>query len=404
MNKKYIKHLLREWMPIAIVAMALLVTPIFLASMTTGLYDVYRTESEAIKPTTSYGILFTYGILVIGAIVFSCLMPFFVESYRYSKKSTDCYYSLPFKEGELRRIRTIIALIMIIAIFSICYWLPAIIYYIRYCNVVLPEVESGYTIIKKTMVNPAWLTAVFFILIVLISIVFFVNSFFVRLSNGILSGVILLVAGNLFLSAFFPSLGLWSLLAQSILGSESNANLAICLQVYGCVYPIYMYYAYFLNLVGGNLDSAYRAISSVVLDLSNGTSFFMSLIVNIALGTISAVMVFKAKDPSGEYSKAPGSHSKYAIYILMASFITLGILNSISGVAFTGLGYLGIFSIATFLMSFVFYAVFQYLVYLLFLMKAKLSKKAWILAAIAQGITLLLYIVMFSISISQRGI
>ncbi len=149
MNRKYVKHLLKEWLPIAIVAMALLVTPIFLVSMTTSLYNVYRTDSGALKPTESYGMLLAYGALLIGAIFFSCIMPFFVESYRYSKKSTDCYYSLPFKEGELRRIRTVIALIMIIAIFTICYWLPAIIYYIRYCNLVLPEAESGYSVIKK---------------------------------------------------------------------------------------------------------------------------------------------------------------------------------------------------------------------------------------------------------------
>ncbi len=402
MNRKYVKHLLKEWLPIAIVAMALLVTPIFLVSTTTSLYNVYRTDSGALKPTESYGMLLAYGALLIGAIFFSCIMPFFVESYRYSKKSTDCYYSLPFKEGELRRIRTVIALIMIIAIFTICYWLPAIIYYIRYCNLVLPEAESGYSVIKKTMMNPAWLTAIFFILIVLISFAFFVNSFLVRLSNGIISGVILLVAGNLCLGAFFPSLSLWSLWLQYTVESASNASLPICLQVYGAVYPIYMYFAYFMNLLGGNLDSAYEAISSVVLDLSSGTSFFISLIVNIAFGIVSAIAVFRIKDPSGEFSKAPGSHSKYAIYVVMSAFVTIGILNSIPGSILSG-EYFGVLSIVIFMISFIFFAVCQYLVYLLFLMKAKLTKKAWILAAIAQSLTLLLYVVLLSVSMAQRS-
>ncbi len=157
-----------------------------------------------------------------------------------------------------------------------------------------------------------------------------------------------------------------------------------------------------MNLLGGNLDSAYEAISSVVLDLSSGTSFFISLIVNIAFGIVSAIAVFRIKDPSGEFSKAPGSHSKYAIYVVMSAFVTIGILNSIPGSILSG-EYFGVLSIVIFIISFIFFAVCQYLVYLLFLMKAQLTKKAWILAAIAQSLTLLLYVVLLSVSMAQRS-
>lgn len=200
MTKKYIRYLLKEWLPIIIVGFFLLMTPSLIGSLTTSVQGYYYEESVATNST----MLPMLSELITSSTTFAALFAFFIESYRFKKRNADCFYSLPFKPGQLRRIRTFLALGILLALFTLSFWLPTGIYYIRYNTTDIAFNPESH-IMKQVLIDPLWLFGGYLVTLVYLSCSLFLSSFLVRLGNSVLSSAILLASGCAFLGGFFPA-------------------------------------------------------------------------------------------------------------------------------------------------------------------------------------------------------
>lgn len=68
--------------------------------------------------------------LSVPAFGLSALLPFLAESYRYSRKGADCFYSLPLKRRALTCYRHLTMAIGLLLAFSLAFWLFILIYFI----------------------------------------------------------------------------------------------------------------------------------------------------------------------------------------------------------------------------------------------------------------------------------
>ncbi len=392
MNKQYFRYLLKQWLPLIIVPFFLLITPYFIVSMTTSCYS-YR-YSERYAGAAPWAMIAALTFLVVAATIFSSLLPLFVESYRFNKKSADTYYSLPFAPLKLRKMRMFLALGILLIVFTVAYWLPSGIYYIRYAAISAPSEDY----IKDRLLDPLWLTAAYGTLLVLLSANFFVSSFLVRLGNSPLSSIILLLAGHVVLSGLLPSIGLWVALIAGMPKWSSSFLTIMGIQNYGASFPVFFFVFTFFSPMCNS-----GTLSQAITELPNQIALSISLIVVISLATLSLIFLLNKKDPSGEFSGAPASHFDQAIYLIFITFFIVAILSSASGGNIgSGFALTSALGVGSLIASFIFLGIGQYIAYLLYLKKASLDKRCWILIGINQG-SLLLFAIIALITAAVRG-
>lgn len=387
MTKKYIRYLLKEWLPIILVGFFLLITPTLIGSITTSFQGYYYEESLPTNPT----MLPLLTELIVSATSFAALFAFFIESYRFKKRNADCFYSLPFKPGQLRRIRTFLALGILLVLFTLAFWIPTGIYFIRYSTTDIVTNPDSH-IMKQVMIDPLWLFGGYLVTSVYLSMSLFLSSFLVRLGNSVLSSAIILAAGCAFLGGFFPALSLYTLCGLGDL-SRGGDILKITCHTYGLSSPVYYFGTVFAETaINGGVIHEKSVLYSVLNDSSLAASFFLSMAIAFLLGVGSLVGLLLLKDPSGEYSGVPGSHFKYASLIVASLFLPIILLIGCLG-AIESNGADGILSVALYIGLFVMLGAFQYIVYLLFEKKPKLSRVSWILVASIQVLSIILFFV-----------
>lgn len=395
MTKKYLPTLLKEWVPLITIAFFLIITPLFISSTTHNFYRVLPYENYR---SVGFDVGLSVLSVVITSTILAALLALFVESYRFKKIQTDFYYSLPFKPRELRRIRTITALVILLTIFTLSYWLPLAIYYLRYGLAEAPtNTSADMYVIKERMLDPLWLFLGYLSSLIFLSSSFFFSSFFVRLGNSLTSSILLLLGATIAFGAFFPALTLWiSLPINAKVGSSQVDLVPLSFQTYGLSSPGFIFAAFFLEpiLYGNSMPSGSIHVE-IIEKTAYLTSFIIVLLITLGLGALSAYVLFGKEDPSGEWSGQSGSHKKWSNVFLFIALAILGILASLLGGASSGsvnaLTFGIYFALAIFL------AAIQYVVYLLYEKKAALSKTSWIYFGIAQGLSLLLFFVQASL-------
>lgn len=366
MNKKYILYLLKTYLPLFVITFFILALPLIVDLSTCKL--TYYPDSQPFYASRSPFISGSYTALVGIASVMASAYPLFVESYRFSKKNADFSYPLPFKNNSHRLHRSLCFILVFLSIFSLAYWLPLSIYYIRVNNVVLEEGEALREVASSLMLFVSYLYILPFLFAQ-----FYISTFFVRLGNNWVSSILLTVAGNILLMLSIPSIGIW---IQCIIGPSDSVAISfyefLFFSTYGPGQLVISYLLLFSNAINYgkfgpfSMDSTFAAIS-------------VGLIIEIALGALSFIFLYKVKDPSGEYSGSKGSYKKGGIYILMAAMILISfLLGTVIG-NFTDWTIIIVFT-AIFT---IFISVGFYISFLLFEKTPKLSSKAWICFAIA---------------------
>lgn len=395
MLKKYLPSLLKEWLPLIAISFFLVITPAFITSATHSFYEILRYENYK---SVGLGMGISLLSVVISSTLLAALFALFVESYRFKRIKTDFYYSLPFKPRELRRIRTLAALTIVLIIFTLSYWVPSALYYLRYGLAEAPiNTNPDFSVVKERMLDPLWLLYGYLSSLILLSSSFFFCSFFVRLGNSITSSVLLLLGGSITFGAFFPVIALWvSLPLNARVGGSQIDLVPLAFQMYGASAPGFSYAAFFLEpLLYGKDLSAGSAHTEIVKNPAYLTCFIISLLVSVGLGAFGAYTLFWKEDPSGEWSGQPGSHKKWSKIFLFMALATVALMTSLVGRA--GSGTISALTFGIYFVLAIFFAAIQYVVYLLYEKKAALSKTSWIFFGIAQGISLLFFFVQASL-------
>ena len=118
----YAKYLItKELLPLFIVFTVIGLISYFAYLMNVDFYDPYYNE-------------ISLAALNGPMMAFAIVLPLFIFNYKYSLKRSDTYYQLPLKQGELKNIRIISGLFILVVSYLIASLLPYVSFVIRYVS------------------------------------------------------------------------------------------------------------------------------------------------------------------------------------------------------------------------------------------------------------------------------
>lgn len=294
MNKKaYIKWQIKELLPAYIIALILIASIFWIAItswtlMPTATYytdvnDYYVSFGSAYPPLYS---------IIIPAIIAATAFPIAVFSYQTSHVRSDFFYQIPLKKGELRRIRLILNLVILLAIVTVVYWFGVGIMGIKQATFNMSAKEGTYFYNNPYYYNYGYLALFYVIMIVAVACHYFISAFFLSLGTKTVDSVFYLIFGH-----------------------------GIMIGTIEAFFLVFVYFGAHGGIV--NLVGAFPSISFIepLIDthiigllvycpggLSNlsaseiGSRITCGIIYLLLSGFVAWYILFKKKDPSGEYA------------------------------------------------------------------------------------------------------
>ena len=330
MNRKlYIKWLLRQWLPLIFIFGAILLLVYFVPSLSGAIYpdggtaeyyggsyyggtdSLFYTEVGNVNAGTSS--IMTWGIMA--AIV----MPFFVFSYRFDKVSADTYGQIPAKSNEVRIIRILVGLCIVLSVLTIAFWAGNIAKVIR--QACFEPAVKGY--MPFYFFNYGYYALFYAYLLLIVASTYLFCCTILHLVGRVLDGLILLLVVGI-------------LMAGTVLFFCGWFNVFVHIATNGKGRMPFEYTMYDGLSALSNPQIACQYVFEPLIctsayvepgfdDLMVGMLYAYP-IVKLAL----SVFVFICHEPSGEYFGKPGginSIGKIMIHILAAMIaLTMGIV------------------------------------------------------------------------------
>lgn len=335
MKSKYIQRLIfKDWFPLIIVflTVATLSFIIYLSNL-----DIYESLYNRAGPQ----------MLVVSMTVpftlLAFIMPLFVYNYKFSLKSSDTFYQLPFKEKEMRNLRVITGLISIISSLVICFLIGFIFFIIRYYTSPTTiertfysyyydaATDTGKPIAEtasylKNAFYPGMFILVLPIAMVGIALEYFISCFLVSLTNKPFTAILFNGSIQLFLLLIIPSI---FLMIEHF--SDTPNDFGQC-QLYALILAPGLMFA---NGLPSYLSASFIMNNQPVLGSLEGlTSFVFAASISLAviIGAVAAFLVFYMKEPSGEHSGNYGlNKATYNFAIYLSAIPVVLLLASLDG-------------------------------------------------------------------------
>ena len=402
MIKRYAKYQFKKWVPLLAI-FALVMTLIFAFSCATlPTYGQTKIVNGQIMPRAS--VITPFLALSIPAFLCSAVMSLFVFSYRTSKQAADAYYQSNIDMKDIRKVRILLGLGILLIAFTLAFLLGAALYAVRYATTPESFVRtypngSEVTYVRLTH-HFAWYP-LFYLLMVLVLIgQYFMNLFLAGQGNYLFDQLCLLFFGNILLCVVVVVPSLYVLGAPSISGAPMPAEATNTL-FYG-LGPITPFI--FIESLGqclvGSISGEY-AMGGVILHsgISTGLVF--------ALDAFVAVMSFKASDPSGENGGLHKVRNRYVALIPHATALFAGIAVSCMNFFI----YLGVVSyyfpilVTSSVFSFLFDCLVYYLVLSLWRLHFKLNKfdLKWYFIVVGVAFVFFLFAMIFALSFANAA-
>lgn len=272
----------------------------------------------------------TSGLLqILIAVTCSCFfLPFAVFDYRYKKNRADTFLQLPLKEGELKRTRLLLCLIMFLIAFTVVYWVGIGIIGIR----IATFVASGNQVLMNY--NFLGYLYVYLFLLLFLTAEYFINSYLIQLGNNSSDSALYCLFGQLILGFALVAPLLY---ASTYFGVEYESYYFPFTNSYSVISPaVYLYIGFNKFILGYNLNP-FEYGSWIP---SEWISFFMPMV----LGAVAAILLFIQKDPSGEHFGRNGERHPAIKVLPHGMALVLGILSLSGGLSLLlmvlwGLGY-----------------------------------------------------------------
>ena len=295
----YIKYLIfKEWLPIIIVSLSALLIASLTYIFSVDLYCAGMSDNEMIY-------------IPILCLVMTFVMSFVVFSYRFSTKRTDTYYQIPLKQGELKNIRFITGLVVIVSIITVSFIVPYLVLLIRYAAIPKIYVEQTNTIkeYSKNAFNIKMLPLVYLVLIALVSLEYFISCFIFSLCHKPVSAILLSISIHAML-AFTLFGGFNTIDTRSV-----SHNTVVHENLYNSSWTCFRY-SPGITMVISLPELLYQkfVLLSVydggLLVYSNATMSLIVFIIQISLhgilGIVSLILLLLKKDDSGELCNKHG--------------------------------------------------------------------------------------------------
>ena len=303
MKSKYIQRLIfKDWFPLIIVFLTVATLSFIIYLSNLDIYEsIYnRAQMLVVSMTVPFTLL-------------AFMMPLFVYNYKFSLKSSDTFYQLPFKEKEMRNLRVIAGLISIISSLVICFLIGFIFFIIRYYTSPATiertfysyyydaATDTGKPIAEtasylKNAFYPGMFILVLPIAMVGIALEYFISCFLVSLTNKPFTAILFNGSIQLFLLLIIPSI---FLMIEHF--SDTPNDFGQC-QLYALILAPGLMFA---NGLPSYLSASFIMNNQPVLGSLEGlTSFVFATSISLAviIGAVAAFLVFYMKEPSGEHS------------------------------------------------------------------------------------------------------
>ncbi len=393
MNKKsYIKWQIKELLPMYIISFIILAAIFWLTISTSNLAPVFYKNSDG--TFTSYISVSTWPPLfaiLIPALLISFFLPFFAFSYQRKRTHADFYYQLPFKKNELRRTNLLISYTILATAITIIYWFGVLFIFIK-------QVQNNANI-DYLRANPYYYNYVFFlpyyfVLLVGVSLNYFISSFFISLGTKSIDAALYLVFGQLFLAFFVESV---FFLAWA--GTKFNTYDSLwMLNALG-----YTPSSSWLETIRSTIIFAQLATTSKVsLETGDMVTRIVSSSAYLLLGGfLTWYMLFKKKDPSGEDAGKGLPTTPIAMAIPHIFALMIGLFTSCSYGLYGTLGTAYFWAcFPSMLMSLIMWGVAYYFFIVIANATFHFKKANWIVFASVSAIVVILgvvYLIIFMV-------
>jgi len=330
-TSNFIKWQLKKWLPI-IISMFFVSAAIFWISRFNEVltYDTWHFGING-PEATYYGWIdgFNSGLLCVAILgtLMAAVMPYFVYSYRFDKTSSDAYLQFPSKKNQIRNLKIIIALAIVVVLTTVVFWGGVGITAARYASIGPgktwalwgQDYDTGkdlYTCTQRFPINWAYYGYSYLFIIGSVIGSFFFNSLLISLGNNFVTSTIYCIAGSVILmciTGFFVEYGM-------------------------CFVPQGKEIAYdmedFMTSTVGDCLYLYYHLAKCISPVSYKESIPTSLKVMIAIGWVvryaSAPLVFLLKEPSGETFGQPGHRNRWYGFVTYGFMFTIGVLIALS--------------------------------------------------------------------------
>ncbi len=379
MLKQYIRYQIRKWLPLLLVFVLYATFSTLISGLSLGVARYYGTPNAS---------TYTGEQIVIAMLLpsFSSLfiLPFFVYSYRTSKKAVDTFYQAAYADKTIRRTRILIGLGIVLATITVSFWLGTALYGLRYAATPAEQAitstgsSASTTYILRNYVNFAYMPLAYLVGVLLFSGQYFINCYLVSLGNHLIDQICTVLFGNFILAGIVVMPTLYAL---SLTWTQLNSDFFRPFFYYGLgpVTPI-LFLAILVNpLVVG--EGPNGLLDGSVPHLAIAISLY------VVFAAVLGVLVMKEKDPSGEYAGKAGPRNKAIAFIPHVA----GLLT---GIAFSCTGLLGIGRVLVIpIFLFAIFGVFYYIALSLWRRNFKLNKLDWICFASVVGFCLVLTVI-----------
>lgn len=320
MNKRFIKWQLKEWMPLLCAILIIFFFTMVVPGMITSTYREYKTDDGwtwTMEEPSLARFVFT-------PMLFAFILPFFVLDYRFNKRKADIYYQLPLKERELKNTRIILALVALLALFTITFF-TGMLATMAHQTSERTLIEQAHPGTNLELYNYGYYALFYLCLLFIISGEYFVSLFFANLGNNSSSAVMNSICGNailfLLISSFFMFIRSCIASPESYFPDSLNRLLlnTFCLNLHPVSLAIHATYSFSYVIKTGKFEmfvSAAYYIPFIILD--------------VLVIIFSTVYIFHAKDPSGEYSGSFLAREEWMNYIIHITAFILSCFNIIT--------------------------------------------------------------------------
>ena len=335
--KKYIIYTLKRYIPLFAVTFAVCFSSFFFTATAIPTSTQYY-----INPYNDsmyyYGSIFSVAdsgliVLAIPLIVFSTILPFFANSYRYSLKSADMFNQIGKGKRSIRFVNNFVLLIACIVSFTAAFIFGLSVIILKQLpNLGRPDEILDYGDGTKLVTTYLVYNYGFYLLAYLVLIVvainnYFISYFFVTRGNNFINSAICLVMGELILGVGLMT-PIWYISFQAGIRGGNTGFIIDFSTLIGTrsatiISPIVWIYGLFNYLITGtgnsfiidnfNNISTGQQITSTVLSFVCLAAFF-------GAGVLGLLYFLKEDESSGELAgKAPG-RDKFQIILFHTGF------------------------------------------------------------------------------------
>ena len=354
--KNYLIFSLKRYIPLFVVSFVVC----FLFSITVFVSVIpdsatfTRPIGSDVQYTSIFGDYSTIaGIIMLAfpVVIFTILLPFFANSYRYSLQAADTFYQIGKNKKMIRWFNNILLLSAFIVSFTTAFFMG---FFILIFGVIpnfgradeVIGIQDGYQyeIVRHYFsYNVAYYIPIYFCFIFIIVLNYAISYYLITRANNRINSIILLLLGELILSIGLMS-PIWVvLIANNYLGlpqSFINENLLFGTRASSFVGPIALIIYFLDGLVTGETP---LFLSQLVEARIEGPEIFalvlsvVSLLIFMGVAALGIYKFLKEDETSGEYAGKPIGRGPMQYVIFHVGFGLIGLWSGLLSSVTNGL-------------------------------------------------------------------